>query len=68
MVKPTKDRQGEHASYALQDRDTLYFTSLQATRAASVRSVSVGAGRSMVAPANECLSKVLFLPIAHRIE
>jgi hypothetical protein len=41
--------------YALQDRDTIYFTSFQATR-----SVSVGAERSMVAPANECLSKVIF--------
>ena len=46
--------------YALQDRDTIYFTSFQATRAPPVRSVSVGAERSMVAPANECLSKVLF--------
>jgi putative transposase len=46
--------------YALQDRDTIYFTSFQATRAPPVRSVSVGAERSMVAPANECLSKVVF--------
>ena len=46
--------------YALQDRDTIYFTSVQATRARPVRSVSVGAERSMVAPANECLSKVIF--------
>ena len=45
---------------ALQDHDTIYFTSLQATRASPVRSVSVGAERSMVAPANECLSKVIF--------
>jgi hypothetical protein len=45
--------------YALQDRDTIYFTSFQATRAPPVRSASVGAERSMVAPANECLSKVL---------
>ena len=30
---------------ALQDRDTIYFTSFQATRARPVRSVSVGAGR-----------------------
>jgi len=45
---------------ALQDRDTIYFTSFQATRAPPVRSVSVGAERSMVAPANECLSKVVF--------
>ena len=46
--------------YVLQDRDTIYFTSFQATRAPPVRSVSVGAERSMVAPANECLSKVIF--------
>jgi putative transposase len=46
--------------YALQDRDTIYFTSFQAPRAPPVRSVSVGAERSMVAPANECLSKVIF--------
>ena len=46
--------------YALQDRDTIYFTSFKATRAPPVRSVSVGAERSMVAPANECLSKVIF--------
>jgi SAM domain (Sterile alpha motif) len=46
--------------YALQDRDTIYFTSFQATRAPPVRSASVGAERSMVAPANECLSKVPF--------
>jgi hypothetical protein len=54
--------------YALQDRDTIYFTSFQATRAPPVRSVRVGAESSMVAPANECLSKVIFLAIAHRIE
>ena len=46
--------------YALQHRDTIYFTSFQATRAPPVRNVSVGAERSMVAPANECLSKVIF--------
>jgi putative transposase len=46
--------------YALQDRDTIYFTSFQVTRAPPVRSLSVGAERSMVAPANECLSKVIF--------
>src|SRR5215467_10717004 len=46
--------------YALQDRDTIYFTSFKATRAPPVRSVSVGAERSMVAPANERLSKVIF--------
>ena len=46
--------------YALQDRDTIYFTSFQAPRAQPERSVSVGAERSMVAPANECLSKVIF--------
>jgi putative transposase len=46
--------------YALQDRDTIYFTSFQAPRARPERSVSVGAERSMVAPANECLSKVIF--------
>jgi hypothetical protein len=46
--------------YALQDRDTIYFTSFQATRAPPVRSLSVGAERSMVAPANECLPKVIF--------
>src|SRR6516164_2120382 len=46
--------------YALQDRDAICFTSFQAARAPPVRSVSVGAERSMVAPANECLSKVLF--------
>ena len=45
--------------YALQDRDTTYFTSFQASRARPVRSVSVGAERSMVAPENEC-SKVIF--------
>ena len=45
---------------ALQDRDTIYFTSVQATRAPPVRSVSVGAERSMAAPAHECLSKVIF--------
>src|SRR6516225_7488678 len=33
--------------YVLQDRDTIYFTSFQATR-----SVRVGAERSMVAPTN----------------
>jgi len=42
--------------HVLQDRDTIYFTSFQATR-----SVSVGAERSMVAPTNECLSKVIFI-------
>jgi putative transposase len=46
--------------YDLQDRDTIYFTSFQATRAPPVRSISVGAERSMVAPANECLSKVIY--------
>ena len=46
--------------YALQDRDTISFTSFQAPRARPVRSVSVGAERSMVAPANECLSQVIF--------
>jgi putative transposase len=46
--------------YALQDRDKIYFTSFQATRAPPVRSVGVGAERSMVAPANDCLSKVIF--------
>ena len=46
---------------ALQDRDTIYFTSFQAPRARPERSVSVGAERSMVAPANECLSKVIFV-------
>ena len=46
--------------YAPQDRDTIYFTSFQATRAPPVRSVSVGAEGSMVAPANECLSKIIF--------
>jgi hypothetical protein len=46
--------------YALQDRDTTSFTSFQAPRARPERSVSVGAERSMVAPANECLSKVIF--------
>ena len=46
--------------YALQDRDTIYFTSFQATRAPPVRSVSVGAERSMVARANERLSKAIF--------
>src|SRR6516162_5216401 len=45
--------------YVLQDRDTIPFTSFQATRAPPVRSVSVGAERSMVARANECLSKVI---------
>jgi hypothetical protein len=46
--------------HALQDRDTAYFTSFQATQAPPVRSVSVDTERSMVAPANECLSKVIF--------
>ena len=46
--------------YALQDRDTIYFTSFQAPRGPARASVSVGAERSMVAPANECLSKVIF--------
>jgi putative transposase len=46
--------------YALQDRDTIFFTSFQATRAPPVRSVSVDAERSMGAPANECFSKVIF--------
>ena len=46
--------------YALQDRDTICFTSFQATRDPPVRSASVGAERSMVAPANERLSKVIF--------
>ena len=46
--------------YTLQNCDTISFTSFQATRAPPVRSVSVGAERSMVAPANECLSKVIF--------
>ena len=39
--------------YALRNRDTISFTSFQATR-----SVSIGAERSMVAPANECLSTI----------
>ena len=47
--------------HALQDRDTICFTSFQATRASPVLSVSVGAERSMVAPANECMSKVIFV-------
>ena len=55
-----RGRGSRQRCYALQDRDTIYFTSFQATRAPPVRSVSVGAERSMVAPANECLSKVLF--------
>jgi putative transposase len=42
--------------YAPQNRDTISFTFFQATR-----SVSIGAERSMVAPANECLSKVIFV-------
>ena len=46
--------------HALQHRDTIYFTSFKATRAPPVRSVSVGVERSMVAPAHECLSKVIF--------
>jgi putative transposase len=46
--------------YALQDRDTVYFTSFQATRAPPVRSVGVGAEWSMVGPAHECLSEVVF--------
>jgi putative transposase len=46
--------------HALQDRDTINFTFFQAIRAPLVRSVSVGAEKSMVAPANECLSKVIF--------
>jgi hypothetical protein len=55
-----RGRGSRQRCYALQDRDTIYFTSFQATRAPPVRSVSVGAEKSMVAPANECLSKVLF--------
>jgi hypothetical protein len=46
--------------YAPHNRDTIYFTSFQATRAPPVRSVSVGAEKSMVALANEYLSKVIF--------
>jgi putative transposase len=48
--------------YALHDRDTIYFTSCQTTRAPPVRSLSVGTtrARSMVAPTNECFSKVIF--------
>jgi Homeodomain-like domain len=46
--------------YALHDRDTIYFTSFQATRTPPVRSLSVGAESSMVAHKNECLSKVIF--------
>jgi hypothetical protein len=63
-----RGRGSRQRCYALQDRDTIYFTSFQATRAPPVRSVSVGAERSMVAPANECLSKSHLLAIAHRIE
>jgi hypothetical protein len=55
----TRRRGFRQRCYALQDRDTIYFTSFQATRAPPVRSVSVDAERSMVAPANECLSKVI---------
>ena len=55
-----RERGTRQRCYALQDRDTIYFTSFQATRAPPVRSVSVGAERSMVAPANERLSKVIF--------
>jgi putative transposase len=51
-----RGRGNRQRCYALQDRDTIYFTSFQATR-----SVSVGAERSMVAPTNECLSKVIFI-------
>src|SRR5262249_48470889 len=51
-----RERGTQQRCYALQDRDTIYFTSFQAPR-----SVSVGAERSMVAPANECLSKVIFI-------
>ena len=54
--------------YALQDRDTIYFTSFQPTRASPVRSVSVGAERSMVAPRTSVCRKSSFLAIAHRIE
>jgi putative transposase len=54
----TRGRGTRQRSYA-KDRDTIYFTSFQATRAPPVRSVSVGAERSMIAPANECLSKVI---------
>jgi putative transposase len=55
--------------YAPHDRDTIYFTSFQATRAPPVRSLSVGAESSMVAPKNEYLSKVIFFGdrSSHRI-
>jgi putative transposase len=55
--------------YAPHDRDTIYFTSFQATRAPPVRSSSVGAESSMVAPKNECLSKIIFFGdySSHRI-
>jgi putative transposase len=44
--------------YALDDHEMIYFTSCQTTRAPRMRSSGVGA--EMVAPANECLSKVIF--------
>jgi putative transposase len=55
-----RGRRTRQRCYALQDRDTIYFTSFQTARAPPVRSLSVAAERSMVAPANECLSKVIF--------
>jgi putative transposase len=55
--------------YALHDRDRIYFTSCQATRAPPVRSLSVGpdAESSVGSPKNECLSKVVLFGDRHRM-
>ena len=57
-LETTSDSKRAHAGTRYPQR--CYALSFQATRAPPVLSVSVGAERSMVAPANECLSKVIF--------
>ena len=64
----TRGRGTRQRCHALQDRDTIYFTSFQATRDPPVLSASVGAERSMVAPRTSVCPKSSFLAIAHRIE
>ena len=55
--------------YALHDRDTIYFTSFQATRAPPTRSLSVGAESSMVEPQRTSVcQKSSLSAIAHRRE
>jgi putative transposase len=60
VTRNVRIRGGSTRQHCDEDRDTIYFTSFEAPRARPVRSVSVGAGKSMVARANECLSKVIF--------